>query len=527
MKSTLFVNGRFLIPGGVTGQPAPTALLAQGGRIVSLGSEGANGRPDEVIDLGGRVVIPGPVDAHCHLVSYGMICRREADLRGVTSLAELGERLRAHAAALGIRPGDRRWLLGRGFEQDRLTDLDPQVGWPTRDDLDAIAGEAVAGIPVRITRVCGHALVANSAALRAAGLDPSTRNGDFPVGVLTETAMEPIFAATPEPTAAEWLDAARFACAEAARVGYVGVHSLMAHSAEMRALVDLRAEGPLPVRVQMQPLFSLLSSLAESGLRTGYGDDYLTYGAVKLFSDGSLGARTAAMHAPYTDDAFTVGELIYEPEVLRSHVRAIYDAGFQVTIHAIGDRAMDVCLDAIEATSSAYPDHPWPARIEHASVVNPSIVARMKRLGVAAAIQPQFARSDYWSPERLGAERVAGCYAFRTLWEAGITLAGSTDCPVEELSAMQAIGCLVSRPDWSPDERIPLEETLRIFSEGSYRIRGLDPVLGQLAAGGYADFVALETDPREVAAAEIEQIGVALTVVGGQVVYCQSGATAL
>src|SRR5947209_7667162 len=153
---------------------------------------------------------------------------------------------------------------------------------PFRDrcDLDRIAPD----LPLRITRVCGHALVANTRALEAAGLDPAAPHGDFPSGVLTESAMAPIYAALPEPAPAEWLEAARWACAEAARVGFVGVHSLMAHAAEIRALVSLRAEGPLPVRVRMQIPFALLGSYALAGLRTGFGDDFLALGAVKLFS---------------------------------------------------------------------------------------------------------------------------------------------------------------------------------------------------------------------------------------------------
>jgi len=506
--ATLFTNGRFWpLPAGA---PEARALLARGGRIEALASDGRDLELPgvEVVDLGGRTAVPGPVDAHCHLVSYGMMCLREADLRGVRSLAELTERLRAHAERLRMCPGDGRWLLGRGFEQDLL-----QEGrWPTRHDLDAIAP----GIPLRITRVCGHALVANTAALEAAGLDPAEPNGSFPEGVRTEEAMGPIFGATPKPTDAEWLEAARWACTEAARVGFVGVHSLMAHGREIRALVDLRREGPLPVRVQMHLPYSLVEEAGALGLRTGFGDDTLNVGAVKLFSDGSLGARTAALLEPYADDPTTRGELIYPPEELARRVRRVYEAGFQVCVHAIGDEAMQVTLDAMEAAADNAPAG-LPPRIEHASLVNPEIVARMRRLGVGAAIQPQFARSDYWAPERLGVERARGCYAFRTLWEAGIPLAGSTDCPVEALDALAAVGQLVSRPEWSPQESLPLEAVLRIFSEGSYSIQGRTG--GRFQAGDYADFVVLESDPRLVAPEDVEKIPVAMTVVGGEIRY--------
>lgn len=514
MSHTLYVNGRVLTPG--RNRAEATSLLAHAGRVVALdvGRDSAPAGTTEV-DLRGGTALPGPVDAHCHLVSYGMVQLREADLRGADSLDEIARRLRALAArepggAGGSRP---RWLLGRGFEQDRLVER----RWPTRQDLDEVAPDT----PVRITRVCGHAMVANSAALRAAGLDPEgpypQGEGVFPEGVLTEEAQAPIHRAIPSPTADEWLEAARWACGAAARAGFVGVHSLMAHRDEMRALVRLRAEGLLPVRVQMQPPFAMVDQLEATGLQTGFGDEFLVLGAVKLFSDGSLGARTAAMIEPYSDDSATCGELIYPPDELAEHVRRVLAAGFQVCVHAIGDRAMEVTLDAIEHGLAAAGPQPMPPRIEHASVVNAGIVRRMRALHVAAAIQPQFASSDYWVPERLGPARARGCYAFRTLWDAGVPMAGSTDCPVERLDALAAIGNLIDRPAWSPDEGLPLEGALRVFSEGAYALQGR--VGGRLSPGDYSDFIVLNRDPRSVAPEEVEHLSVTMTVVGGQVVY--------
>lgn len=518
MKPTLFVNGQFWPVNGNAG--CSRVLAARDGRIEALGCQGDEAGEGEawsrVIDLGGRVAIPGLVDAHCHLVSHGMAQTREADLRGVRSLSELRARLEAHARKLDLRPGTGRWLLGRGFEQDLLA----EARWPDRAYLDEIAAE----IPIRITRVCGHGLVANTAALALAGHPPTAASEGFPPGVFCESAMAPIYAAIPQPDAAEWLAAARWACREAARVGFTGIHSLMAHAREVRALVDLRREGPLPVRVLMQLPYAMLDHAAATGLRTGYGDDYLSVGAIKLFSDGSLGARTAALREPYTDQPSTSGELIYAPDELARRVRAVYEAGFQVCIHAIGDRAMDVTLDAIEAAPGPG-GAPWafPPRIEHASLVDETIIRRMRRLGVGAAVQPQFARSDYWSPDRLGQERARGCYAFRTLHAAGIPLAGSTDCPVELLDAMAALGQTVHRPDWSPEERLSLEDAVRIFSEGSYALRYRTPAEapshGRLAPGEYADFVVLEHDPRAVAPEDVEKIPIHMTVVGGRVVY--------
>jgi hypothetical protein len=332
--------------------------------------------------------------------------------------------------------------------------------------------------------------------------------------------MAPVYDAVPQPVDEDWRAAARWACREAARVGFVGVHSLMAHDREIRALVDVHRSEGLPVRVTLQIPYSLLETTAAAGYRTGFGDGVLSLGAVKLFSDGSLGARTAALREPYSDASETSGELIYSPEELAARVARVYAAGFQVAVHAIGDRAMDVTLDAIEHGRLHAPpgiDVP-PARIEHASVVDAGILGRMRGLGVGAAIQPQFAWSDYWAGKRLG-ERAAGCYAFRALHEAGIALAGSTDCPVERMDAVAAIGQLVHRPPWLPENGLALPDALRIFSEGSYQLLGRPAGTGALAAGQPCDFVVLAEDPRLCAAADLEKIPVRMTVVGGRVQY--------
>lgn len=507
-STTAYVNGRFLTPAALAGEERPAAtLLESGGRILALfpGDE-APPSADREIDLEGRLAIPGPVDAHCHLVSYGMMHRREADLRGCRSVSELISRLRAHARALGLQPGAGAWLLGRGFEQDLLT----EGRWPSQSELD----QAGPGLPVRITRVCGHAIVANRTACCLAGLDAAHQEAGFPAGVVTEGRMAAVHAAVPGPSPGEWLEAARWACREAALRGFTGVHCLMAHREEVAALVELRRRETPGVRVRMQMPFAMLESLRESGMCTGFGDDWLRIGAIKLFSDGSLGARTAALEEPYTDDPASVGELIYPPEELKRRVAEVHAAGFQVCVHAIGDRALRTTLDAIERAADSGPWRQIP-RVEHASLVTPALIRRMRDLGVGAAVQPQFARSDYWAPERLGTERARGCYAFRALYEAGVPLAGSTDCPVEVLDALAAIDQLVHRPGWSPDQGLPLPDALRVFSEGGHRLAGASPGAGTLQPGEAADFLVLDGPQRPFEEENMEEKTVFLTVISG------------
>jgi predicted amidohydrolase YtcJ len=510
MTRRWYVNARLLTPGSTA--PYAASLAVENGRIAAVERDRAV-RPapeDEVVDLGGRTCIPGPVDAHCHLVSYGLLRRREADLRGADSMEEVARRLREHARLTGIRPGDGRWLLGRGFDQELME----SARWPTGPQLDAFFPDT----PVRITRVCGHAVVASAPALRHAGIEPTVSEPGLPPGVVTESRIAPLHTAIPAPDEQDYLNAARWACADAARAGFVGVHVLAADLREVQALAALAGRGELPIRIVVQLPFSLLEHARERRWRTGVGDDFFTWGAVKLFSDGSLGARTAALLAPYSDDPTTDGELIFSPEELERRIAAVYRAGFQVCIHAIGDRAMVVTLQAMRgAARSAFgtPLAPHPPRIEHASMVNPEIVQTMLALRAAAAVQPQFAWSDRWIQERVGSDRARGCYAFAALHDAGVPLAGSTDCPVESLDALAAIGSMVHRPPWLPEGGLPVTSALRAFSEGSYSVRGLKG--GSLEIGQFADFLALDADPSAVEPQEIAQIPVAATVVGGEI----------
>jgi predicted amidohydrolase YtcJ len=538
-------------------QPRAEALAVTAGRIDAVGDEASirrlMGRETEVVDLGGRAVVPGLVDAHCHLVSHGMICRREADLRGARSIVEIQDRLRRHLQELQIRPGSGAWLLGRGFDQDLLAER----RWPTRADLDQVSPD----IPVRITRVCGHALVANTSAIRAAAGDQNTefriQNSEFRsrksevgswtartsdpnpqsedptprtqhptpdthspltthpspgAGVFTEDVMAPFQRAIPPPSDAEWLAAAAWGCSAAAAAGFTGVHCLVANREEVNALVRLRqATGRLPVRIRLQLPYALLEAARDLGVATGFGDEWLTVGAIKIFSDGSLGARTAALREDYSDEPGNRGQLLFEQAELDRRVQAVADAGFQVAVHAIGDAALESVLTAFERCRNPQPR----PRVEHASLCPPDLMARMVALGVVAAVQPQFIVSDFWTVERLGPERARWAYPFRTMRERGIRLAGSTDCPVEALDALAAWRCAVERDGRRPEENLQPVEALKIFAEGPAHASGEQSVAGKLRRGMRADFIAL--DGGEPETSPFDQLRVAFTAVGAQI----------
>jgi len=266
----------------------------------------------------------------------------------------------------------------------------------------------------------------------------------------------------------------------------------------------------LKIRVRMQLPYSLLEHAAATGLATGFGDEWLTIGAIKIFSDGSLGARTAALREEYADDPGNRGQLIFDQAELDRRVQAVADAGFQVAVHAIGDAALEQVLLSFERCRNPQPR----PRVEHASLCPPDLMQRMRALGVVAAVQPQFIVSDFWTPERLGLERDRWAYPFRTMLDQGIVVAGSTDCPVEALDALQAWQRAIDRDGRRPEENLSAEEALRLFTEGSAAAAGEESEAGRLQRGMRADFVTLqeECDPEH---ARIEKQRVTSTFVGG------------
>jgi predicted amidohydrolase YtcJ len=496
---TLWHSGRVYVT--PFGPPVP-ALAVTAGRVSGTGEPEAlralHGPPSSEIDLEGKTLLPGLIDAHCHLVSFGLR-RREADLRGARSIAEIQDRLRRHPQSFPPGSGSVRWLLGAGFEQGLLT----EERWPTRADLDAVSRDR----PIRITRVCGHVLVANSAAMQRAGLAPA---GD---GRFAEAEMAPFHTAVPEPDDAEWLGAARWATAEAAASGWTGVHCLVAGAGEIRALQALRDAGELPLRVRVQIPFGLLEPARALGVGTGFGDELLRIGAVKLFADGSLGARTAALRAPYADDPGNTGVLTYPQEELDRRVALAGAAGFQVAIHAIGDGALEAALTALERAERRVP----PPRIEHASVAPPELRERMRRLGAAAAVQPPFVLSDTWLLDRLGPERLSWAYPFRSMRADGLRVAGSTDCPVEALDAWPAVAAAVHRGGSRLEEALSLAEAIDLFTTGSAAAAAEEARLGTLLPGRFADFLVMEEDPFRLTADALARARPVATVVGGEI----------
>lgn len=480
------------------------AVAVGEGRIIGVGDvEGLTGPNTERIDLGGRTAVPGLIDSHAHLIDYGLAVTRSADLSGSTSIAEVLRRLRDFRSTNLDRP----WLLGHRFDQE----LFDEGRWITRADLDQVSS----AIPILISRVCLHAVVANSAALRA--IEAKLSAEQLETGVLTEGAAGLIWEQVPSPSTQEREQAALWAFRDARRVGLAGVHCILDSEEDLQAVRFLHDRGELPIRLRVQCPPGLVTQLVAGGLRTGSGDDMLRVGSIKLFMDGSMGAHTAALRKPFADDPGNCGSLFMNEKDLAATLIDLQRQGFQAAIHAIGDLAVECTLKGIEAAAPhGNEGNRLRHRIEHASQMSPELISEMARLNVPAAVQPQFIITDFWTHERVGPERYRWCYPFKTMLEAGITLAMGSDCPVERLDPFELIHRAVNREQRSLRERLSVEETLRTYTLGSAYAGREESEKGSLEVGKLADFTVLSEDPFRADPSGLGRIRAEFVVIGGE-----------
>jgi predicted amidohydrolase YtcJ len=433
-------------------------------------------------------------------------------------------------AATERPPG--RWIVGRGYDQAKLA----EGRHPTRHDLDAVSPDH----PVLFFRMCHHVGVTNSIALALAGITRETPDPDGgridrdehgePTGVVRETALTMVQRAIGDPSVEQLAEAIEragraFLAAGITSVAEAGID----RPEELRAYQDLRQTGKLPVRTYlMMMLDENLDALTRLGIKTGFGDPWLRIGPVKLFADGSIGGRTARMRRPYEGEAENVGLWMVPPEVLKAKVERAHRAGFQVAIHAIGDAAIDLVLDAYEAAMVGDPRPDPRHRVEHCSIVDEATIARIARLGVIPIPGTTFLRyfkSAY--VDGLGEERPRHAYGLATFARHGVVAAASSDAPVVPLSAAEGLQTMITRRDrqenpvW-PAEAVGLDEALRAYTVSGAYASFEERIKGSLASGKLGDVTVWEADLREVPPDELAAVKVDLTIVDGKVAYSRS-----
>jgi predicted amidohydrolase YtcJ len=535
----LFVNG---IIHASLGEP-PVAALAidrASGRVVAAGTE-RDVRAElgifaalETIDLRGRAIVPGLIDAHTHLVASARDAI-EIDLAGTRDAEEAAARVAARAAQTPAAA----WIVGGHWNQNEWTDR----RFPTRDLLDAAAPDH----PVLLWTHSRHAIWVNSLALRRAGIDETMADPPggtiardqegIPTGMLFESATALVVSAL----AAESTDGERLRASVARVLSDLRARGLTATSTmmspdlmeserELRLLQSLRESGELPVRVRCYLPLGRLETARALGLEARFGDAWLRIAGIKLYLDGALGTRTAAMLEPYEDVPGSRGILTMPGDVLARRIADALGGGLGVAIHAIGDRAVHVALDSIDDALARVPEARRDrsrVRLEHVQLIAPDDIARMAQLGVTASVQPFHAVSDRDVAERAwGAGRAARSYAYATLADRGVRLALGSDLPIETADPWRIVHAAVARTDdrsgrapWRDGaEALGIARALWGYTIGAAWASGDESEIGTLAPGSLADFVVLATDPLRLAPHELALGPVVATVLGGQLV---------
>jgi hypothetical protein len=517
---------------GDLSQPEAEAIAILGERIVAVGTPAAveswRGPRTEVIDAGGRRVLPGFNDAHLHFFG-GSLGLAQVQLKDAASPEEFAQRIAAHARTL--QGGE--WVLGGTWDDQALAS--PTL--PTRHWIDPVTAET----PVFVGRYDGHMALANSLALRLAGVTAATPDpaggrivrdaGGEPTGILKDAAMALLERVIPPPSRQARLRALRAGLAHAAALGVTSIQDMGPAPEDVAAYAELLERGELTVRIHAAPPWQRFEEQARLGLRRGFGSAWLRLGALKGFADGSLGSSTAWFFQPYEDDPKSSGLVMDELQPLeaaRERMLKADAAGLQLCLHAIGDRAISTVLGLYEDLVRTNGPRDRRLRIEHAQHVAPSDFARFAALGVIASVQPYHAIDDgRWAEGRIGPARARTTYAFRSFLDAGVRLALGTDWPVAPLDPMATLYAAVTRATldgkrpggWVPEEKITLAEAIGAYTFGAAHAEFQEKEKGRLFPGQLADLVMLSEDVFAIAPERIRAVRVEGTIVGGRIVF--------
>ena len=521
-------------------RPWTQAVAIKGNRILAAGTD-AELKPilrsgGQAVNLAGRMVIPGLTDAHVHFGWYSLaVYQGRVDLDNVSAKPEALSRVAEKAGTLPVGS----WIQGGGWNQN----VWPDPSFPTAADLDVVAPQH----PVALEDKSHHATWVNSRALELAGITadtPDPQGGEIvrdeagqPTGVLLETAAELVYAVIPEPGVGDFVDALRQGQKEAHRLGLTGFHD-PGHPQVLAALQVLREGGELDLRGLVHVLNEGLEAAAGLGLRSGFGDERLRIGGLKIFADGAHSPQSAHLLAPYEGSQDNLGIPTHSVEDLTDLVRSAHRAGLSIAAHAIGDAANRAVLDAIVASRSSQEgpvSRPaLPDRIEHVQLLHADDVPRLAALGVVASMQPIHATSDMEMAERHWGRRSDLAYAWRSVLDSGAWLAFGSDCPVETLDPLAGIHAAVTRrradgrpgPEgWIPSQRLSVAEALRAYTLGAAYASGEGHLKGSLSPGKLADVVVLSRDLFSIEPMDIREVQVELTIFDGRIVYEGTGSS--
>lgn len=507
------------------------AVYVQDGKIAMAGSRDSieqkyGSAVTERVDLDGRVMYPGFVDSHLHMIGHGEKLLR-LDLSQMESSHAMKEALVEKAA---VAESD-TWIIGEGWNENNF----PDRKIFHREELDEIAPEQ----PMMLSRICRHALLANSKALELAGVDDNTPDPPGGVivrdhsgkatGYLLDNAQELVQSKVPLKSEEDIRYALHTSVKDLLSLGLTGGHTedLHYHGGFRRTFDAFRnvIDGEkIKFRTNLLVHNQVVGVMHEDGWKYGTGTEYVKFGAMKIFADGALGGRTALLSHPYNDAPETSGVAIYDLYELKSLVEKARFYQMPVVIHTIGDLALEYAIEAIEA-------HPVPEglrdRLVHVQVARPDLIERLKKLPVVLDIQPQFVASDFpWVIERLGEERMAYSFAWKTLLDAGLHCAGGSDAPIESPDPLLGIHAAVTRKKagvthggYYPEQKLTVYEAVSLYTKGSAYVIGKEDRRGQIAAGFVADFTVLDRDLFKIQEDEIPNAKVALTVVDNTMMY--------
>jgi predicted amidohydrolase YtcJ len=512
-------------------RPTAEALAVRGGRILFVGStRGAlatRGPQTRVMDAAGATIIPGIADAHAHLLGLGLGLR-SVSLEGTKSYDEVIARVAARARELPAGS----WVIGRGWDQNDW----PDTRLPTHEALS----RAVPNHPVWIERVDGHASLANAAALRISRVTAATRDPDGgkierfangePSGVFVDNAEGLVGRGVPQPTRDDLRDAIQRALREVNRFGLTSVHDAGVSASTIELYEELARAGQYSLRnyVMLAGEDSVLDRFMRRGPQVGLHDNRIWIRSIKLLVDGALGSRGAALLDPYSDAPENTGLIRVQPSRIQDVANRSLRSGFQLNVHAIGDRGNRIVLDAFEAALRQTPAADHRFRVEHAQILHHDDIPRFAQLDVIPSMQATHQTSDmYWAPNRLGYARTVGAYAWRSLLNTGLVIPNGTDFPVEAVNPFLTFHSSVTRQDsdnwpaggWFPEERMTRTEALKSITLWPAYAAFQERDMGSLTPGKLADFVLLDRDIMTVAPEALVGTQVIATYLGGRPVY--------